>query len=78
MRLVTKKYNKMNNTNSHTIKIIIDSNYIHEPTKSDQRIELSISGDGGIAHMVQAFNAALVASGFVGRIALDEKEKSNI
>ena len=46
---------------THKVEITITGNYPHG---SKQHATVSIAGDGGIEHMLEAFRAALVAAGF--------------
>ena len=46
---------------THKIEITITGNY---PSGSKQHATVSIDGDGGIEHMLYAFQTALVAAGF--------------
>lgn len=46
---------------THKIEITISGNYQHG---SKQHASVSISGDGGLDHMIEAFKAALIAAGF--------------
>ena len=46
---------------THTIDITITGNYTHG---SKQHASVSLSGDGGLDHMIDAFKAALIAAGF--------------
>lgn len=49
---------------THTIEITIHGNYPHGVK---QHSSVSISGDGGIDHMIDAFKAALIAAGFTDK-----------
>lgn len=49
------------NEPTHKIEITISGNYPHG---SKQHAMVSLSGDGGLDHMIEAFKAALVAAGF--------------
>lgn len=49
------------NEPTHKIEITISGNYQHG---SKQHAMVSLSGDGGLDHMIEAFKAALVAAGF--------------
>ena len=49
---------------THTIEITIRGNYPHGVK---QHSSVSISGDGGIDHMIDAFKAALIAAGFTAK-----------
>lgn len=51
---------------THTIEIKITGNYPHG---SKQQASISISGNGGIGHMAEAFKAALIAAGYSIEIA---------
>lgn len=51
---------------THTIEITIHGNYPHGVK---QHSSVSISGDGGIDHMIDAFKAALIAAGFTAKTA---------
>ena len=53
---------------THNIEITITGIYTHGVT---QHASVSISGDGGLSHMFEAFKAALVAAGF----AMDTAKK---
>lgn len=46
---------------THKIDIMISGNYPHG---NKQHSMVSVSGDGGLKHMIEAFKAALVAAGF--------------
>ena len=46
---------------THTVTITVTGNYPHG---SKQQASVSMSGDGGLDHMLDAFRAALVAAGF--------------
>lgn len=46
---------------THKIDITISGNYPHG---SKQHAHVSLSGDGGMDHMMEAFKAALIAAGF--------------
>lgn len=48
-------------TLTHKVEITIIGNYLHG---ARQHASVSISGDGSIDHMIEAFKAALVAAGF--------------
>lgn len=56
---------------THKIEITIIGNYPHG---SKQQAMVSLSGDGGLDHMIDAFKAALIVAGFAVEIAnkLDE------
>lgn len=51
----------MNDELTHTVTVEVHGNYVRGP-KTHCRV--SIGGDGGIEHMVDAFAAALLAAGF--------------
>lgn len=51
----------MNDALTHKVEITITGNYPHG---NKQHASVSISGDGSLDHMFEAFKAALVASGF--------------
>jgi hypothetical protein len=46
---------------THKIEIIISGNYTHGPR---QYASVTMGGDGGLDHMIEAFKAAMVAAGF--------------
>jgi hypothetical protein len=46
---------------THKVEITISGNYPHG---TKQHSSVSISGDGGLDHMIEAFKAALIAAGF--------------
>lgn len=46
---------------THTIEITITGNYPHG---GKQHASVSLSGDGGLDHMIEAFKASLIAGGF--------------
>ena len=46
---------------THSIEITITGNYPHGQR---QHAKVALSGDGGLDHMIEAFKAALVATGF--------------
>lgn len=46
---------------THKVEITISGKYPHG---SKQHASVSICGDGGLDHMIEAFKAALVAAGF--------------
>lgn len=46
---------------THKVEISISGNYPHG---AKQHAFVSISGDGGLDHMIDAFKAALIAAGF--------------
>ena len=46
---------------THKVEITISGNYTHG---TRQHASVSISGDGGLDHMIEAFKAALIAAGF--------------
>jgi hypothetical protein len=51
----------MNDDFTHTVSITVSGNYAHGPKTHSSVI---VSGDGGIDHMLDAFKAILVASGY--------------
>ena len=51
----------MINKPSHTVTVTVTGNYTHGES---QHATVTVSGDGGIEHMLDAFKSALVASGF--------------
>ena len=51
---------------THTITITISGNYPHG---NKQHASVSMGGDGGIEHMLDAYRAALVAAGFSVELA---------
>jgi len=53
---------------THTVTITVSGNYPHG---QKQHASVTINGDGGLDHMIEAFKAALVAAGF----ALDTAKK---
>jgi len=53
--------NQMLDDMTHKIEITITGNYPHG---SKQHASISISGDGGLDHMIESFKAALIAAGF--------------
>ena len=46
---------------THKVDITISGNYTHG---TRQHASVSIIGDGGLYHMIEAFKAALIAAGF--------------
>ena len=58
----------MNEDMTHTVTITVSGNYPHG---QKQHASVTINGDGGLDHMIEAFKAALVAAGF----ALDTAKK---
>lgn len=46
---------------THKVEISITGNYPHG---SKQQASVSICGDGGLDHMIEAFKAALIVAGF--------------
>ena len=46
---------------THNITITIDGNYPHG---KKQHSQVSIGGDGGLEHMLEAFKSSLLAAGF--------------
>lgn len=46
---------------THKVEITISGHYRHG---SKQHAMVSLSGDGGLDHMMEAFKAALIAAGF--------------
>lgn len=56
---------------THEVEITINGNY---PNGTKQHARISISGDGGLDHMIEAFKVTLIAAGFSMDIAekLDE------
>ncbi len=46
---------------THTVTITVTGRYHHGEA---QHASVTIAGDGGIDHMIDAFKAALVAAGF--------------
>lgn len=60
-RANTVKTKNIPNEMTHTIDIIISNNYPHE---IKQRAMVSLSGDGSLDHIIEAFKIALVAAGF--------------
>lgn len=61
----------MNEDMTHTVTITVSGNYPHG---QKQHASITINGDGGLDHMIEAFKAALVASGF----ALDTAAKLDL
>lgn len=53
---------------THKVEITISGNYPHG---ARQHASVSVSGDGGLDHMIEAFKAALIAAGF----AMDTAKK---
>ena len=53
---------------THKVEITISGNYPHG---AKQHASVSISGDGGLDHMIEAFKTALIAAGF----AIDTAKK---
>ena len=51
---------------SHKVTITVQGRYPHG---GNQFAEVSIGGDGGLEHMLDAFRAALVAAGFAAQTA---------
>ena len=51
----------MNDDMTHTVTITVTGNYPHG---AKQHASVSMSGDGGLDHMIEAFKASLVAAGF--------------
>lgn len=51
----------MSDAPTHTITVTIEGRYPHG---EKQRASVSVDGDGDIDHMVETFQAALVAAGF--------------
>ena len=51
----------MNDDMTHTVTITVTGNYQHG---AKQHASVSMSGDGGLDHMIEAFKASLVAAGF--------------
>jgi hypothetical protein len=51
----------MNEVFTHNIEIKITSNYLHG---EKQYAIVSLTGDGGLDHMIEAFKTALVVAGF--------------
>lgn len=49
------------NDQTHVVEITISAAYPHG---GKERASVSISGDGGLEHMMEAFKTALVAAGF--------------
>jgi hypothetical protein len=49
---------------SHVVTINVKSSYPHINVEIDQECEVTISGNGGIEHMLDTFRASLVACGF--------------
>lgn len=56
----------MENDLTHVVEITVIGNY---PNGQKQQAKVSISGDGDLDHMIEAFKAALVAAGFSTDIA---------
>lgn len=61
----------MNDELTHKVEITITGNY---PLGGKRHVSVSISGDGSLDHMFEAFKSTLVAAGFSLDIAkkLDE------
>ena len=51
----------MNDDMTHTVTITVTGNFPHG---AKQHASVSMSGDGGLDHMIEAFKASLVAAGF--------------
>lgn len=51
---------------THTVSISVDGRYAHG---QQQHCAVTISGDGSLDHMLEAFTAALVAAGFAAETA---------
>lgn len=51
----------MNDDMTHTVTITVTGDYPHGPK---QHAQVTVSGDGGLSHMIESFRAALVAAGF--------------
>lgn len=51
----------MEDHQTHTVTITISGNYHHGPKEHSS---VTVLGDGGMQHMEQAFQAALMAAGF--------------
>jgi len=51
----------MNDDMTHTVTITVTGNYPHG---AKQHASVSMSGDGGLDHMIETFKASLVAAGF--------------
>lgn len=51
----------MDDKPTHTVRIIVTGRYIHGEAT---HVEVSVAGDGGLDHVLDAFKAALVAAGF--------------
>ena len=51
----------MDDKMTHTVTIIVSGNYPHG---QKQHSQVTLSGDGGLDHMIEAFKASLIAAGF--------------
>lgn len=51
----------MNDDLTHTVTIAVSGNYPHG---AKAHASVTLSGDGGLDHMIEAFKTALVAAGF--------------
>lgn len=58
----------MDDDMTHTVTITVAGNYPHG---QKQHSQVTLSGDGGLDHMIEAFKASLIAAGF----ALDTAKK---
>lgn len=52
---------------THFVQITVTGTYPHG---GKQQASVSLSGDGGLDHMIEAFKAALVAAGFSVQTAM--------
>lgn len=51
----------MNDEMTHTVTITVTGNYPHG---QKQHAQVTVSGDGGLDHMLESFRAVMVSAGF--------------